>query len=65
VSPAWEAFLRFFVDNKLIVFVLVAGIIAGGVYVSPFDWELGEMPSYSPSGKAAHHAMSRTKSAIR
>ena len=44
MSPAWEAFLRFFVDNKLIVFVLVAGIMAGGVYVSPFDWELGEMP---------------------
>jgi len=44
VSPRWEAFLRFFVDNKLIVFVLVAGVIAGGVYVSPFDWELGEMP---------------------
>jgi len=44
VSPTWEAFLRFFVDNKLIVFVLVAGVIAGGVYVSPFDWELGEMP---------------------
>jgi hypothetical protein len=44
VSPTWEAFLRFFVDNKLIVFVLVAGIMAGGVYVSPFDWELGEMP---------------------
>jgi Cu(I)/Ag(I) efflux system membrane protein CusA/SilA len=44
VSPRWEAFLRFFIDNKLIVFVLVAGVIAGGVYVSPFDWKLGEMP---------------------
>ncbi|MBW1756795.1 MAG: efflux RND transporter permease subunit, partial [Deltaproteobacteria bacterium] len=40
----WEAFLRFFVDNKLIVFVLVAGVVVGGVYVSPFDWELGAMP---------------------
>jgi Cu(I)/Ag(I) efflux system membrane protein CusA/SilA len=40
----WEAFLRFFVDNKLIVFILVAGVVVGGVYVSPFDWELGEMP---------------------
>ncbi len=44
VSPLWEAFLRFFVDNKLIVFVLLAGIVAGGVYVSPFDWQLGAMP---------------------
>ena len=44
VSPRWEAFLRFFVDNKLIVFVLLAGIVAGGVYVSPFDWQLGAMP---------------------
>jgi Cu(I)/Ag(I) efflux system membrane protein CusA/SilA len=44
VSPTWEALIRFFVDNKLIVFILVAGIIVGGVYVSPFDWELGAMP---------------------
>ncbi|MFW2390424.1 MAG: efflux RND transporter permease subunit [Polyangiales bacterium] len=41
VSPIWNTFLGFFVDNKLIVSLLVAGIIAGGVYVSPFDWELG------------------------
>ena len=39
-----QAFLRFFIDNKLIVFVLVAGIIAAGVYVSPFDWKLAAMP---------------------
>ncbi len=44
VSPAWEALLRFFVDNKLIVVVLVGAIVAGGIYVAPFDWELGEMP---------------------
>ena len=44
VSPRWEEFLRVFVDNKLIVFVLIAGVIAGGVYVSPFDWDLGELP---------------------
>ena len=40
----WETFLRFFVDNKLIVFVLAAAVVAGGVYVSPFDWELGKLP---------------------
>jgi Cu(I)/Ag(I) efflux system membrane protein CusA/SilA len=40
VSPTWEAFLRFFVDNKLIVFVLLAGIMAGGVYVIVFtEWQ--------------------------
>ncbi len=44
VSPRWESFLRFFVDNKLIVFLLVAGIVAGGVYVAPFDWKLGSLP---------------------
>jgi Cu(I)/Ag(I) efflux system membrane protein CusA/SilA len=44
VSPAWEAFLRFFVDNKLVVFVLIFGIIGAGVYVAPFDWKLGAMP---------------------
>ncbi len=44
VSPIWEAFLRFFIDNKLIVFVLVGAVIAGGAYVSPFAWELAGMP---------------------
>ena len=43
-SPAWESFLRFFVDNKLLVTVLVLGIIGAGVYVAPFDWTLGVMP---------------------
>ncbi len=44
VSPRWEASLRFFVDNKLIVFVFIAAVIAGGAYVSPFDWGLSELP---------------------
>ena len=44
VSPRWEAALRFFVDNKLIVFIFIAAVIAGGVYVSPFDWDLAELP---------------------
>ena len=44
VSPRWEAFLRFFVDNKLVVFVLIFGILGAGMYVSPFDWKLGGMP---------------------
>ncbi|MBT8468498.1 MAG: efflux RND transporter permease subunit, partial [Deltaproteobacteria bacterium] len=44
MSPRWEEFLRVFVDNKLIVLVLIAGVIAGGVYVSPFDWDLVELP---------------------
>jgi Cu(I)/Ag(I) efflux system membrane protein CusA/SilA len=44
VSPAWESFLRFFVENKLLVFVVIVGIIGAGIYVSPFDWQLGAMP---------------------
>jgi len=44
VSRRWEAALRFFIDNKLIVFVFIAAVIAGGVYVSPFDWDLAELP---------------------
>jgi Cu(I)/Ag(I) efflux system membrane protein CusA/SilA len=44
VSPRWRAFLGFFVDNKLVVSVLAAAVVAGGVYVSPFDWTLGGMP---------------------
>lgn len=44
VSAGWERFLGFFVVNKLVVFVLVGLLIGAGLYVSPFDWDLGDMP---------------------
>lgn len=44
VSLGWERFLGFFVDNKLVVFVLVALLIGAGLASSPFDWDLGDLP---------------------
>ncbi|MFW5924540.1 MAG: efflux RND transporter permease subunit [Myxococcota bacterium] len=41
-TPAWERFIGFFVDNKLIVFVLAGLLIAAGIYVLPFDAGLDE-----------------------
>lgn len=40
VSPVWEAMIGFFVDNKLVVFILVALLTGAGIYVSPFDWDI-------------------------
>jgi Cu(I)/Ag(I) efflux system membrane protein CusA/SilA len=43
-SRRWQKLATFFLENKLLVFVLVAGILVGGVYVAPFDWSLGSFP---------------------
>jgi Cu(I)/Ag(I) efflux system membrane protein CusA/SilA len=43
-SPRWENVATFFLANKVLVFALVAGILVGGAYVAPFDWELGALP---------------------
>ncbi|MDJ0764410.1 MAG: efflux RND transporter permease subunit [Myxococcota bacterium] len=40
----WERLSGWFIDNKLIVFVLVLLLFGFGVYVSPFDWQLGSFP---------------------
>ncbi len=44
VSPGWERFLGFFINNKFVVFTLVALLIGGGLSVAPFDWDLGSLP---------------------
>ncbi len=44
VSPLWESFLGFFIYNKLVVFVLVALLVGAGLALSPFDWDLGDLP---------------------
>jgi Cu(I)/Ag(I) efflux system membrane protein CusA/SilA len=41
---AWEALVGWFVDNKLIVFLLVAMLVSGGIYVAPFSFESGSFP---------------------
>lgn len=40
----WDEFSRFFVENKLVVFILLGVLIAAGLSVAPFDWELGGFP---------------------
>ncbi|RLB53959.1 MAG: AcrB/AcrD/AcrF family protein, partial [Deltaproteobacteria bacterium] len=40
----WEALIGWFIENKLVVFVLCAMLIAGGFYVSPFAWDMGGVP---------------------
>ncbi len=36
--------IRFCLENKLIVFLLLTMFIVGGVLVAPFDWKLGNLP---------------------
>lgn len=40
----WEPFIGWFIENKLVVFVLSLMLIAGGVYVAPFNWNTGALP---------------------
>lgn len=44
VSAGWENFLGFFINNKLVVFVLVALLVGAGLSYSPFGWDLGNLP---------------------
>jgi Cu(I)/Ag(I) efflux system membrane protein CusA/SilA len=36
--------IAFFLENRLVVAVLLALTVAGGLYVAPFDYELGGLP---------------------
>ncbi len=40
----WEGLSRFFVENKLIVFILLGSLVTAGLSVAPFDWNLGALP---------------------
>jgi len=40
----WEIGIGWFIENKLIVFLLTAMLIVGGLSVSPFDTDLGGLP---------------------
>jgi Cu(I)/Ag(I) efflux system membrane protein CusA/SilA len=47
VEPArglWEKLMGFFIQNKFIVAIFLLAVIAGGVYVAPFDWRFGGFP---------------------
>ena len=39
-----EKLIRFCLERKLIVFLLLAGVIGWGAMVAPFSWQLGSLP---------------------
>ncbi|QDT32234.1 efflux RND transporter permease subunit [Thalassoglobus polymorphus] len=43
-SSFLDGIIRFCLDNKLVVALLVMGVIGWGVLVAPFDWEVGGLP---------------------
>ena len=36
--------IRFCLENKLVVVLIVLAVIGWGVLVAPFDWEVGGLP---------------------
>jgi Cu(I)/Ag(I) efflux system membrane protein CusA/SilA len=40
----WESALGFFIDNKLVVGILLVLLVAGGIMTAPFRWDVG-LPS--------------------
>jgi Cu(I)/Ag(I) efflux system membrane protein CusA/SilA len=41
---AWNGLIAWFIENRLIAFLLTAMIVVGGLYVSPFELESGSLP---------------------
>lgn len=39
---AW--LIGFFLDNRVVVLLALAGLVAAGVFVAPFAWKLGNLP---------------------
>ena len=39
-----DKLIRFCLEKKLIVFLLVVGVIGWGTLVAPFDWRVGDLP---------------------
>ncbi len=37
--------IRYFLDNRLITFLLLAGMVLWGISTAPFDWDLDPLPS--------------------
>ena len=36
--------IRFCLENKLVVALIVIAVVGWGVLVAPFDWEVGDLP---------------------
>ena len=39
-----DKLIRFCLEKKLVVFLLVVGVIGWGTLVAPFDWKVGDLP---------------------
>ena len=37
--------IKFFLENRLVTFILIAAIVIGGIIVAPFQWDLRILPS--------------------
>src|SRR5690606_20818365 len=40
-----NAFIKFFLENKIVTFILLILVLAWGIIVSPFKWDLGFLPN--------------------
>ena len=38
--PQWEPLIGWFIENRLIVFLLTLVLLGGGFYVAPFNWDV-------------------------
>jgi Cu(I)/Ag(I) efflux system membrane protein CusA/SilA len=44
-GPAWlDRLIRFSLEQKLVGFVLLIGLLGWGIAVAPFGWDLGDLP---------------------
>ena len=43
-SSVLDKVIRFFLVNKIVVFLMIILIIAWGAMVAPFDWNIGDLP---------------------
>ncbi|MBW1775615.1 MAG: efflux RND transporter permease subunit, partial [Deltaproteobacteria bacterium] len=39
-----DRIIRFFLENKIVVFLMILFVLAWGVMVAPFDWDTGFLP---------------------
>ncbi len=40
----WDKLLGFFIDNKLVVAIMVVALVVAGLMTAPFRWDLGDLP---------------------
>ncbi|MFT5587814.1 MAG: Cu(I)/Ag(I) efflux system membrane protein CusA/SilA, partial [Cognaticolwellia sp.] len=40
----WQHGIGWFIENRLIVFLLTLMLIMGGIFVMPFEWDSGDLP---------------------